>query len=322
MSQLAPQVSVIIPAYNAADFLAETIVSVQEQTFQNWELLVIDDGSRDRTAEVAQAHQQKDSRIRLIRQVNQGVSTARNHGVAESQGEIIGFLDADDQWLPTKLRTHLDHFQAKPKVGVSFAQVEILTQAGASTGQRSTSRLTGLNPEDFLSENPTTTTSNWVIRRAVWDAVGGFCPTMSYSEDLEWLLRMMCTQDWQIEGIPQVLTRYRTSSGGLSADLYQMEAGWNTLVTQAKTYGSDLVDRHFAKAQAIHLRYLARRAFRLQVDSSVGVDLITRSLRSHRALLWQEPRRTISTLLAVYGQHALAQIHRRYPRSKPSQSPD
>lgn len=321
MNQTTPKVSVIIPAYNAADFLAETIASVQQQTVQDWELLIVDDGSCDPTAEIAQAHQHKDSRIQLIRQGNQGVSAARNRGVTESQGEIIAFLDADDQWLPTKLRTHLDHFQSQPNVGVSFAQVEILTQTGASTGQRSTSRLTGLKPEDFLSENPTTTTSNWVIRRAVWEAVGGFCPTMSYSEDLEWLLRVMCTQDWQIEGIPQVLTRYRTSSGGLSADLYRMEAGWNTLVSQAKTYASDLVHRHFAKAQAIHLRYLARRAFRLQVDSSVGIDFINRSLRSHRALLWQEPRRTISTFLAVYGQHALAQIPGRYPKTETEPKP-
>lgn len=296
-----PQVSVIIPAYNAAHCLAETMTSVQQQTFTDWELLVIDDGSHDRTAEIVQQFQQDDVRIRLIRQPNQGVSIARNRGVAESQAAIIAFLDADDQWLPTKLNAHLEQFQANPQLGVSFAQVEFLTQSGKPTGQISSSQLTGLKPANLLCENPTTTTSNWVIRRAVWSEVGGFCATMSYSEDLEWLLRVVCAQHWQIAGIPAVLTRYRTSTTGLSADLYRMEAGWHTLVDQAKTYTPDLVQQHFAIAQAIHLRYLARRALRLRLPATIGIDFMFRALKSDQSLLWRQPHRTWATLLAVYG---------------------
>ncbi|MGB8699501.1 MAG: hypothetical protein WCD18_08805, partial [Thermosynechococcaceae cyanobacterium] len=195
-----------------------------------------------------------------------------------------------------------------PHIGVSFDQVEFLTQTGKIMGQRSSSRLKDLRPEHFLSENPTTTTSSWIIRREVWEQVGGFCATMSYSEDLEWLLRTVCTSQWQIEGIPQILTRYRTSTGGLSADLYQMEAGWNTLAEQAKIYAPELVRKQFTRAEAIHLRYLARRAFRLKLPTPVGVDFMTRALCSDWLLLVREPRRTVATLLAVYGQHLLQQI--------------
>jgi glycosyltransferase involved in cell wall biosynthesis len=303
-----PTLSVVIPAYNAAQFLPAAISSVQSQTFTDWELLIIDDGSTDRTAEVVQTFQDRDGRIQLIRQTNQGVSAARTHGVEQSQGDLIAFLDADDWWLPHKLATHLARFAADPRLGISFDRVEFLTQAGEPTGQVSSARLRGLTPKHFLSENPTTTTSSWVLRRRVWQQVGGFCLQMSYSEDLEWLLRVACTQDWRIEGIEQVLTRYRTSNGGLSADLYRMEAGWNVLIDRAKTYAPELVRQEFALAQAIHLRYLARRAFRLKLPSKIGVDFMNRALRSDRRLLVSQPRRTLPTIAAVYGHHLLSDL--------------
>jgi glycosyltransferase involved in cell wall biosynthesis len=295
-----PMVSVIIPAYNAAEFLGAAIASVQKQTFSDWELLIINDGSTDDSVAIIGEYQTIDDRIHLINQLNQGVSTARNLGVEKSRGQFLAFLDADDQWLPNKLYQHLKHFQSHPQLGVSFSQVEILNQAGEPTGQVSSSRLSNLKPEYFLSENPTTTTSNWVVRREVFHQVGGFCKDMSFSEDLEWLLRVSCT-DWEVAGIDEVLTRYRTSSGGLSSNLYHMEAGWNQLVDRARVYAPALVERHFALAQAVHLRYLARRAFRLGVPADVGVDFMTRALRSDWRLLVYEPRRSFLTLGAVLG---------------------
>jgi GT2 family glycosyltransferase len=308
MNAFCPKVSVIIPAYNAAPWIAETIASVQQQTFTDWELWVVDDGSGDRTAEIVEHLQSTDRRIQLIRQPNQGVSAARNLGIAQSQSEILAFLDADDRWLPNKLSTHLQQFELNRHLGVSFDRVEFLTQAGTTTGQYSTGRLMGLKPQHFLSENPTTTTSSWVVRRAVFDQVGGFCPTMSYSEDLEWLLRVLCDGQWQIEGLSHGLTRYRTSDGGLSSDLHRMEAGWNALLQEAQGYAPSLVAQHFATAQAIHLRYLARRAVRLGLPADIGFDFMTRSIRSDRLLLLREPRRTILTMLAVYGKFLLSQL--------------
>jgi glycosyltransferase involved in cell wall biosynthesis len=308
MNPSCPRVSVIIPAYNAEAFIGETLASVQGQTFTDWEVVVVDDGSGDRTANIVIQLQSTDPRIRLIHQTNQGVSAARNLGIAQSQGDILAFLDADDQWLPSKLSAHLQQFEANPSLGVSFDRVEFLSQVGEATGQFSTGRLTGIMPQHLLSENPTTTTSSWVVRREVFDQVGRFCPTMNYSEDLEWLLRVRCTQRWNIEGLPQGLTHYRTSSGGLSADLYRMEAGWNVLAQEAQQYAPDLIAQYFATAQAIHLRYLARRAFRLRLPAEIGVDFMTRALRSDGLLLLREPRRTLLTLLAVYGQSLLSRL--------------
>jgi glycosyltransferase involved in cell wall biosynthesis len=308
MTNISPLVTVIIPAYNAARFLPATINSVQQQTYANWELLIINDGSTDDTVEVVKKYQEKNPCIQLINQCNQGVSQARNLGIEKSQGQFIAFLDADDQWHPDKIQQHIKHFQFHPRLGVSFSQVEILNQAGEPTGQVSSSRLHHLKPEHLLSENPTTTTSNWVVRREVFAQVGGFAPDMSYSEDLEWLLRVMCTGVWEIEGINQVLTRYRTSSGGLSSHLYRMEDGWNQLVQRAKIYAPQLVEDHFALAQALHLRYLARRAFRLHLPAEVGVDFMTRALASDWRLLFHQPHRTFLTLMAVFGDLLMEKI--------------
>lgn len=317
MKTTSPMVSVIIPAYNAADFLPDAIASVKQQTFSDWELLIINDGSTDDTVEIVREYQKGNDQIHLINQPNQGVSTARNRGVEASQGQIIAFLDADDQWCSDKLDQHLKHLQSNPHVGVSFAQVEILHQTGESTGQISSSRLTHLQPEYFLSENPTSTTSNWVIRKEVFIQVGGFCPEMSYSEDLEWLIRVRCTTDWQIAGINQVLTRYRTSSGGLSSQLYRMEAGWNQLVDRARIYAPQLVERHFALAQALHLRYLARRAFRLKLPAAVGVDFITRALHSDWRLFFHQPQRTLLTVVAVFAALVMEKYFVTFQSKKP-----
>lgn len=92
-----------MPAYNTGEYIEKAIQSVLGQTFSNWELLVIDDGSPDNLAEIVKKYENRDSRIRLIQQLNQGVSVARNRGIQEAQGKYISFLDSDDYYLPTFL---------------------------------------------------------------------------------------------------------------------------------------------------------------------------------------------------------------------------
>src|SRR6266849_561888 len=96
-------VSIVMPAYNAEKRIAESIRSVLDQTYPNWELIVVDDGSTDRTADVVRGFVSSDSRIKYIFQPNGGQASARNTGVRNSGGDLTAFLDADDLWLPAKL---------------------------------------------------------------------------------------------------------------------------------------------------------------------------------------------------------------------------
>ncbi len=301
-----PAISVVVPIYNAALHIEETLRSVQKQSLSNWELIAVDDGSTDNSLAIVTRLSADDPRVRLVPQANAGVSLARNRGVAHSRAPLIAFLDADDLWHPDKLRFHAAYHASHADVGVSFARVEFLSPRGTPTGLLAALPRQALGPVDFLCENPTNTTSNWVLRREVFDSVGGFVADMSYSEDLEWLLRVACDGRWRIVGLPQVLTYYRTSAGGLSSSLQRMEQGWLRLIQEARRYAPELVDTHFATAQAIHLRYLARRSLRLGGAPAIGSDFMLRALRSDWRILLRQPRRTLLTALAVFARQLLA----------------
>jgi len=134
MSDKSPLVSVIVPCYNVAPFVAETTRSVLAQTYQNWELILIDDGSKDNTAEIVQPFLD-DSRIQFHVQKNSGVSAARNNGIAFAQGDFIAFLDSDDVWLPEKLHRQLEIFQKYPDVGVCGAGYIAINADGQPTSK-------------------------------------------------------------------------------------------------------------------------------------------------------------------------------------------
>jgi glycosyltransferase involved in cell wall biosynthesis len=123
-----PSVSVIIPAYNSEAYVGEAIASVLGQTHEDFELIVVDDGSTDGTRDRASAF--RDDRIQVISTANQGVGPARKTGLDVSAGEIITYLDADDRWRPKKLATELELLRAEPAVGVTFANFVRFTDEG------------------------------------------------------------------------------------------------------------------------------------------------------------------------------------------------
>lgn len=107
------RVSIITPCYNGERFIGETIESVLGQTYANWEMLIVDDGSRDRTAAIASGYAAKDARIRLIRQKNGGTANARNNAIRQAEGRYIALLDADDLWEPDFLERQLEFMRKK-----------------------------------------------------------------------------------------------------------------------------------------------------------------------------------------------------------------
>lgn len=113
-------VSVITPTYQSAHTLPRAIRSVQSQTFRNWEMIIVDDGSTDNTREVVESLAQVDSRIKYIFQENQGQAVARNRAVEVASGKYVAFLDADDEWKPKKLTTQLEIFEKVPDVKIIF----------------------------------------------------------------------------------------------------------------------------------------------------------------------------------------------------------
>lgn len=302
-------VSVIIPCYNAEQSIVGTLLSVLLQNHQNFEVIVVDDGSTDDSVAAIEKIMESASngdKIKLIRQANQGVSVARNQGVLHSTGNYIAFLDADDLWHHEKLSTHLHYMNTHPQVGISFACVQFMDSEGKLLQRTSSLPLGKQDAAALFAENPTTTTSNLFVRRSVFNLVSGFDESMQFAEDQEFLIRVLHETEYQVTGIEPVLTYYRTSENGLSSKLPEMEAGWLHMVSRVKVYAPDFVKQQLSPAKALYYRYLARRSVRLSSSTKEGMSYLLKALRSDWTLFVRDPRRSLPTLIAVVARRVVS----------------
>ncbi|WP_252107144.1 MULTISPECIES: glycosyltransferase family 2 protein [unclassified Halomonas] len=290
-----PLFSIVMPVYNGAATLDATIASVLAQRQASFELIAVNDGSRDASLARLEAWQAQDSRIRVIDQANAGVSAARNQGASASRGEWIVFLDADDLWHPDKLLAHERFHQQHPQVSISYAGIAFLpSDAHAFADARAWSTVpTGpVTLERVLGENPVCTSSNIVVSRQTWEQSGGFRIGMNHAEDQEWLARCV-SQGWVLQGIAEVLVGYRMSEEGLSVNLEAMFNGWWALALEYKAHCN--VDR----ARAIYCRYLARRALRAGLPHRVAWHYALDGLKHSPSGFFNHPKRGALTLAGV-----------------------
>ena len=181
-------VSVIIPTYNRAWIVRDAIDSVLGQTYTDFELVVVDDGSTDRTPEILDSY---GDRLRVIRQANQGVSAARNRGIGDSSGSLIALLDSDDIWLPEKLAVQVDFFNRNPAALICQTE-EIWIRNGlrVNPGKRHR-KPTGMIFERSL-ELCLVSPSAVMVRRELFGKVGLFDESLSACEDYDLWLRVGC----------------------------------------------------------------------------------------------------------------------------------
>lgn len=184
-----PVVSVIIPVYNGERYVREAIESVYGQTFQDWELVVIDDGSADRSVEVVRSY---GNRLTLVEQDNHGVCHARNTAVARARGRYVTFLDADDVWLPTKLERQVEFLEQHGDVGLVHSDLTIIDEVGRVTGaQVCSGHHRAAFSRQFLGGH-LIYPSAAMIRTEIFRAIGGFSQDFhgaSY-EDIELWVRL------------------------------------------------------------------------------------------------------------------------------------
>ena len=303
------KVSVIIPVYGVEKYIAATVQSVLEQTYKNFEILIIDDASPDKTIEICQ--KLTDPRIKIVHQANRGLAGARNTGVRHAEGEYLAFLDGDDLWLPQKLEKQIAHLENSPAVGVSFCRSAFIDEMGKPLGTYQMPKLKGITTPYLLCRNPVGNGSAPIIRKEVFEAIkftdnlhGNvedfyFDEHFRQSEDIECWIRISIQTDWQIEGITEALTLYRVNSGGLSANMLKQLDSWEKVIEKTRSYAPEIVTQWETLARAYQLRYLARRAVRLQ-DGSMAVELVNRALATNWRILLEEPRRTLISLAAAY----------------------
>jgi glycosyltransferase involved in cell wall biosynthesis len=213
------EVSVIIPSYNHADYIASAVQSVLSQTWQDLELIVVDDGSEDDSLRVLGGF--ADRRMRILTQENQGAHAALNRGLGECGGKYLAMLNSDDCYHPQRLEKCRRVLREKPQVGLVGSHIQIIDRAGKAGGikhgyadcppwllekpEKSFRAGTDLHAA-LLTENFWSTTSNYVITREAYQKVGNFRP-LRYTHDWDFALRV--AEHFPMELIPEALVSYR-----------------------------------------------------------------------------------------------------------------
>lgn len=216
-------VSVIIPAYNAQDFIAQTIESVINQTYPYWEMWVVDDGSTDGTAAIVKSYQE-DSRIKYLYQPNQERAAARNHGIRCASGKYIAFLDADDVWLPDKLSTQVEYLDYHPEVGLCFTQFSLINGQGLPLGRQAVNFVSG--PDQFyqLLRGNFIPNSTVIIPRSILEKVGLFDESLPAFGCEDWDMWLRIARFYPIHLIDHPLALYRLHESNTSLERMRLSA--------------------------------------------------------------------------------------------------
>lgn len=252
-----PKVSVIIPAYNALRFLPATIASVLAQTFQDFEVVVVDDGSADGTATWVRGH--SDPRIHLVEQSNQGAAVARNAGIANATGEYIAFLDADDLWEPTKLAQQVACLDTRLEVGLVHTAIRYIDEHGDKVNRVLGVRGSGEVWREVVIYNPVRCGSTPLVRCDCFRTVGVFDPDLSFAEDWDMWIRISARYHFAV--IDQPLVLYRQHETNMTKGYQAIMPNFIKVIEQA--FRNAPVDSAFLKREAYGRAYLfaAWRAF-------------------------------------------------------------
>ncbi|MBD2089098.1 glycosyltransferase family 2 protein [Microcoleus sp. FACHB-1515] len=250
-----PKVSVVIPAYNAMGYLPETLASALNQTFVDYEVIIVDDGSKDNIQQWAA--QLSDPRVKLISQENQGLSGARNTGIAHAQGEYVAFLDADDLWAPTKLEKQVQLLEQDPDVGLVYTWSDLIDQHSKPLGRVLRSNAEGNVWTELIKQNFVANGSTPMVRRHCFETVGLFDVALRSAEDHDMWLRMAPHYSFAV--VREPLTQYRILDNSLSKNLLVMERSAFVPLERAFASPPSDIDRHeleTLKRQAYGSRYL------------------------------------------------------------------
>lgn len=293
---MPPTVSVVIPAYNAARWIEETLQSVFAQDYPDYEVIVVDDGSTDNTAEVVARFPQ----VRCIRKPNGGQASARNVGIRAAQGHYIAFLDADDIWLPDKLRVQMERLQ---KTGLAWVYSDVFAFDG-QTGKPlfASSKWYRLYEGDIAAHLLLLCfiSSPLIVERSVFDEVGFFNESRLLRNREDWEMWLRIAARYPVGLIRRPLAGYRvhpTSSTG-SEDL-------------GRIFASELAVIEMTCAREPHLaplrpQALANRCISL-ANRLVGLGRISTACSFYRRALrlWPHPRPAFLWLACVVGRPLL-----------------
>lgn len=210
-----PQISVVLPVRNGEPYISDAVRSILNQTCRDYEFLLIDDGSTDRTPDILEGFRQEDPRIRVLTGPGQGLVSVLNYGISEARGRYIARMDADDIAHPERFERQLAFLEANPRVSLVFTQMRMIDETGHLTGEVTHAPTqpeiirAALVTGDCVVHHPTV-----LCRREILEKAGPYREAFARAEDLELWLRVI--EHGEIAGIPDVLLDYRKHGGQVS----------------------------------------------------------------------------------------------------------
>ncbi len=263
MSEANPQyplVSVVIPAYNAEAFIERTLKSVLCQTYKNMEVLVIDDGSKDKTFEIVQSIAQQDSRVVLIQQNNAGVATARNLAIEKSQGEYIAPVDADDIWYPEKIEKQVNCIlKAGESVGLVYCWSINIDENDVIIGHCPTLKLEGKVYTALLFQNFISNASTPLMRRACFARIGGYnCQFKQQSAQgcEDWDIYLRIAEHYEFQAVPEFLVGYRQVIGSMAGNYKSMLKSYELVMANVQQRHPETSDSIYRLSKIFYYNYM------------------------------------------------------------------
>ena len=258
-SSCSPLVSVIISAYNVAPFLKKAVDSALGQSFKDFEIIVVDDGSTDGCGEVLAAIQ--DPRLRVIRQANAGSAIARNRGISAARGEYLAFLDGDDLWAPNYLQRHLEILRDRPRIDLTFALCAIVDTAGRMRGVANVRKSGLVTFRELLLDNHIRCGSAVVVRSAAMMAAGCFDPGQKACIDYDAWLRVVLLRDGNTYCIGEPLVCFRRRQGQITSKWDLLRESHTKMLEKLAPLAGGLSRRDRIAATSNMLRFCAFIAY-------------------------------------------------------------
>ncbi|MFM7602157.1 MAG: glycosyltransferase [Pseudanabaena sp.] len=259
-----PLVSVIIPAYNAEKFIAETLESVLSQIYQHIEVVVVDDGSKDETSTIVRQFAARDDRVRLIQQANAGVAAARNCAIQNSQGDFIAPLDADDIWYPLKLDKQVQCLMnSDSNVGLVYCWLAHIDEVGSFTGGSSAGNRQGKVLIDLVYRNFIGNGSVPLIRRSCIEQINGYDKSLRDRDAQgceDWDITLRVAEYYEFRVVPEILVGYRQTFGSMSSLGKVMEKSYHLTVEYIQKNHPEIPPMIYQWSEAEFYYYLAQGA--------------------------------------------------------------
>ncbi|VXD25470.1 conserved hypothetical protein [Planktothrix serta PCC 8927] len=249
-------ISVVIPAYNAEKTIQQTIDSILNQTFEDFEIIVINDGSTDSTLDiVSNIH---DPRIQVFSYPNSGASTSRNRGLAVATGEYIALLDADDLWTPDKLESQYQALQNHPQAAVAYSWTDYIDESGNFLQSGKHPTFNGDVYPELLIQNFLENGSNPLIRREAFAEVGGFDESLLGGQDRDLYIRLAARYHFVL--VPVVQVFYRMSTNSISSQVIRQEKQCVAVIEKAFLQAPPTLQHLKKQSLARIYKYLIYRA--------------------------------------------------------------